>query len=119
MMPLPLTSPIRAANPPLERLATDPTLSEEQKIGEVCRQFEAILLRQILQQGRKTIIDSEFTSDSTASSIYQDMMTDTLADAISRSGSFGVARALQAQLSRQFRESPASPAADSPAPSHP
>ena len=39
--------------------------------------------------------------DSMSSGIYQDMTTNQLADAISRSGSFGLAHSLEVQLIRQ------------------
>jgi Rod binding domain-containing protein len=79
-------------------------------VAEVSRQFESVLLRQILGAARKTIFRSKFNEDSMASGIYQDMTTSQLADAISRNGSFGLARSLEAQLIRQngVRPSPGS-----------
>src|SRR5436190_16032673 len=102
---LSLTSASAAAKPPaevpLEELAANKNLPEDQKIQEVSRQFEAIILRQILSQGRKTMFHSKMTEESSTSGIYQDMVTGQLADAISRNGSFGLARSLQVQLSHQ------------------
>ena len=89
------------ADLPLEQLARSPGLSEEQKVTELARQFEAVLLRQILTAARKTVIASEWSSDSATSGIYQDMINSQLADSMSRSGDFGVARSLQAQLTHQ------------------
>ena len=91
----------RAEDLPLEKLAGNQSLSEKEKVAEVSRQFESVLLRQILGQGRKTVFHSKFNEDSMASGIYHDMATSQLADAISRSGSFGLARSLEAQLVRQ------------------
>src|SRR5215831_12114687 len=93
---------LNAADVPAERLAGDPRLTEEQKIGEVARQFEAILLREILQDSQKTVISSEFTDNSTASGIYHDMVTQELADSISKSGTMGLARTLEQQLTCQL-----------------
>ena len=95
-------TPLTAADVPTEQLAKDPRLTEDQKIGEVARQFEAILLREILQDSQKTVIPSEFTDNSTASGIYQDMVTQQLADSISKSGTMGLAHTLQHQLTRQL-----------------
>jgi Rod binding domain-containing protein len=103
-----------AAEVPPEQLVGDKQLTEDQKIGEVSRQFEAILLREILQNTQKTVIPSSFSDNSTAASIYQDMVTRELADSISRSGTLGLARMLQRQLSRQLH--PDSSAESSPAP---
>lgn len=97
----PSTSINRTTAVPLERLADNKTLSKSEKIGEVSRQFEAVLLRQILGAGRKTVFKSSVNQDSLSSGIYQDMVTDQLAESISRSGSFGLARSLQSQLQHQ------------------
>ena len=91
---------------PLESLAHNQALTEEQKVEEASRQFEAVILRQILAQGRKAVIHSKYNDESTTSGIYQDMVTSQLADAISRSGSFGLARSLQTQLTHPTGEAP-------------
>jgi flagellar protein FlgJ len=83
---------------PIEELAGNKSLSEADKIKEASRQFEALILRQILGQARKTVFRSSVNQDSMSSSIYQDMVTNQLADAISQSGSFGLASSLQLQL---------------------
>ncbi len=93
--PSSLLSP--AAGIPLDRIASSPRLSESEKIAEASRQFEAVLLRQILTSARRTVIASDLNSSSTASDVYADMINDQLATAISRSGAFGLANALQAQ----------------------
>ena len=69
-----------------------------QKIGEASRQFEAVLLRQILSDSQKTVIPSELSDNSTAAGIYQDVITNTLADNISKSGAFGLAKTFTQQL---------------------
>jgi Rod binding domain-containing protein len=90
---------------PLESLAGDSRLTREQKLAEVTRQFEAILLREILRHTRETVFPSEFDDHSTAAGIYHDLVTDQLADSISRSGTLGLARTLERQLSRQLQAS--------------
>src|SRR5262245_54673025 len=97
---------------PLERLANNPALSEAEKIKEASRQFEAIILRQILGQARKTVFHSKLNEESASAGIYQDMVTGQLADAISRSGSFGLARSLEVQLVPASAK-PAQPSHDS------
>ena len=90
-----------AENVPIEQLAGNKSLSEAQKVAEASRQFEAVLLRQLLGQARKKVFDSKFNQETAASGIYQDMVTSQLADGISRSGSFGLAHSLEPQLVRQ------------------
>jgi len=103
-----------------ERLAGNPRLTEPQKIAEASRQFEAVLLRQILGDAQKTVIRSEFSDQSTASGIYQDFITNTLANSISKSGALGLAQTFEQQLNRSAAEAkPDGPApAGAPAAAH-
>ncbi len=89
-----------AANISIENLASQPGLSERAKVAEVSRQFEAALLRQILNEARKPVFASKFTQASAVNGIYDSMVTSQLADSISQSGEFGLARSLQGQLDR-------------------
>ncbi len=95
----PLSPSPHAADIPIERLAANDHLSEKEKVGEACRQFEAVLLRQIIANGQKTHFKSSLTNTSASSEIYQDMFTNQLADCISRSGALGLAQSLSSQLS--------------------
>ncbi|MBI4326208.1 MAG: rod-binding protein [Chloroflexi bacterium] len=103
---LPLQTPLKAAHIPLEKLDSNPHLSEAEKIAEVSRQFEAVLLRQILAQARKTVFSSEFNSDSTTHGIYQDMINYQLAESISQTRTLGLARGLAEQFGRQASARP-------------
>ena len=104
LFPINLTTPVSGA--PLDRLANKPHLPESEKIAEASRQFEAVLLRQILASARRTVIESDLNSPSTASDVYNDMVNDILATTISQTGAFGLANALQAQW---LPDSPAAP----------
>ena len=97
---LPLQPRVNAADLPIEQLAGNPNVSQRDKVDQACKQFEAVLLRQILGEARKTVISSG-EQDSTVSGIYNDMITSQLADSISRSGTFGLAKSLESQLERQ------------------
>lgn len=99
----PLANKVKAADIAPERLANNSALTEEQKIAEASRQFEAILLRQILSSTQKPLIPSKFADNSTASSIYRDMVTNQLADNISKSGAFGLARTFEQQLTHRSK----------------
>jgi Rod binding domain-containing protein len=98
----PLERRVQAENLPLENLAGNKQLSEPEKIGELSRQFEALVTRQILHDALKPVIVSKYTSSSTANGIYQDMTTSQLADRVSRGGGFGLADSLTSQLTRQL-----------------
>lgn len=92
-------SPVDTSNIPVEDLAGNKRLTEQQKIAEASRQFEAIMLRQILSESQKPVITSEFTDNSTAAGIYQDYITNTLAESMSKSGTLGLAKVFEQQLS--------------------
>jgi Rod binding domain-containing protein len=98
----PLSRSVQAADIPMEKLAGNAKVSEQEKVGEVSRQFEAVLLRQILQHAQKTHFPSKFSGDSATSGIYQDMVTNQLADGISKSGAFGLAQSIRQQLTQQL-----------------
>jgi len=99
--PLPNATP--PSDVPLEQLANNSKLSETEKIDELSRQFEAVLLRQILAQSQKPLVQSSLAGTSGAgNAIYQDMISQQLADRISRGGSFGFAKVLEKQLDNQY-----------------
>ena len=82
----------------LESLAGNQALTEDQKIGEASKQFEAILLRQFLAESQKPVIQSEFTDNSATAGIYQDFVTNQLADSLAHSGGIGLAKTFERQL---------------------
>jgi len=92
---------IDLSNLPLERVASSTQLTEKEKVGEVSRAFEAVLLRQILQESQKPVFSSKFIGNSTTDGIYRDLVVNQLAESISKSGSFGLARSLAGELQRQ------------------
>ena len=92
-------SKVDASNVPVEELVGNKHLNEQQKIAEASRQFEAIMLKQILSESQKPVITSEFTDNSTAAGIYQDYITNTLADSMSKAGTLGLAKVFEQQLS--------------------
>jgi flagellar protein FlgJ len=83
---------------PLESLASNKALTEDQKVAEASKQFEAILLRQFLSESQKPVVQSEFTDNSTTAGIYQDFITNQLADSMSHSGGIGLAKVFEQQL---------------------
>jgi len=91
-------SKIDSSHVALESLAGSRQLTEDQKIAEASQQFEAILLRQFLSESQKPVIKSSFTDNSTAAGIYQDFITNQLADSLSRSGGIGLAKTFEHQL---------------------
>ena len=98
-----LDRPVQASDLPLERLANSDQVSKQEKIGEAARQFEAVLLRQILSQAQKPLFKNSLVpGGGTANAIYQDMVTQQLADRISEGGTFGFATVLKRELTAEY-----------------
>lgn len=89
---------VRAADLPLDKLAASTDIPKAEKESEVCRQFEAVLLRQVLNENMKPMLGSTLTGTGAVNGIYQDMVVNELADSISKSRTFGLATSLQTQL---------------------
>jgi Rod binding domain-containing protein len=102
-MEIPSHNHLNVSAIPLEQLASNPQLSQKEKLEELSRQFEAVLLRQILHDAQKTVFHSKLNPESTATGIYQDMVTSQLADNISKSGMLGLGHNLNHQLSHQLK----------------
>ena len=94
---------VQASDLPLERLANSDQVSKQEKIGEAARQFESVLLRQILSQAQKPLFKNSLVpGGGTANAIYQDMVTQQLADRISEGGTFGFATVLKRELTAEY-----------------
>lgn len=93
---------ISARDLPLDRLAHSSTIPAEEKVKEVSRQFESILLRQILTEAQKPHFKTPLAQSGASAGIYQDLMTSQLADQISGQGGLGLSHVLQAQLGREL-----------------
>ena len=65
--PLTSSAGIDTSTVPIEDLAGNKNLTRQQKIHEASRQFEAIMLQQILSKMQSLSLLLEFTDDSTAS----------------------------------------------------
>jgi len=74
--------------------------TEREKLTAAARGFEAILLRQFLAAARKTDFGGGLF-DSEATAKFREMQDENLADMASRTGAFGLAKVIEAQLARQ------------------
>ena len=93
-----IKSKVETGHIDIESLAGNKSLSEDQKIAEASRQFEAIMVRQFLSESQKPVIKSSFTDDSSTAGIYQDMITNPMADSLTHSGGIGLAKTFEQQL---------------------
>jgi Rod binding domain-containing protein len=93
--------PVQAADVPVEHLAENRAMNESEKVAELSRQFEAMLVRQILTEAHKSVLAPKEESQGVSKAIYQDLITQIQAESISHSGALGVARALERQLQHE------------------
>jgi len=70
------------------------TKNPQERLKGACQDFEAIFIRQMLQQMRKSIPKSDFLDGGLAEDIYNDMLDAAIADQASRRQGFGIAKAL-------------------------
>lgn len=77
--------------------------SKDLELRDACKDFEAILLRQLLSTMRKSIPKSELFGDSHAREMYQTLQDDALADHLTSGRGTGLGEILYLQLSGQNR----------------
>ena len=82
------------------------SLNTAEKLGKACRDFEAVFLQKIIEQTRAPMFKTKEGPGAGSTSIYQDLVNQHLAGNISQTGSFGVAKSLEAQLGRQLALQP-------------
>jgi len=92
------------------------TLSASE-MEEVGRQFEGLLLNQLLSAMRKTVPESELFGKSSAEQIYMDMFDEKVASEVAQSGQTGISDMIVEELKRQQQSQ--KPPADGTAPFYP
>lgn len=92
---------VDAADLPLDSLAGNKQVSQQDKIEAVSHAFEAVLLRQILSECQKPVFKSKYVDNSSTQGIYRDMAVEQMANSIAKSNTFGLAASLSSGLQRQ------------------
>ena len=73
---------------------------ENQKLKDACYDFEALLVKQMLDSMRKTVNKTNLFGDEGMSrDIFEDMLHDEYAKKMTRSANFGIAESLYKQFS--------------------
>jgi len=70
------------------------------RLREVAGQFDAIFIRQILREMRKSVGKSTLFGNSTAAQLYNEMFDDCMAEALGKAGGLGLGKAIEQDLSR-------------------
>ncbi len=75
-----------------------PAGSDDARLREVCRDFEAIFIKQMLDAMRKTVGKDGLLDGGAAEDIFQDMLYDERSRIMAKTGSFGIQDLLFSQL---------------------
>lgn len=76
------------------------TSNENDRLKEVCSDFQAIFVKQMLDSMRKTVSKSGLLDGGRAEEIFEDMLYDEYAQKISKTADLGLDDMLYQQLSR-------------------
>lgn len=85
----------------LDRIAYRSNMTDDQKIGELAKEFEAMLFKQVLKGMKQTFGGSSMFPSEGPHSIYGDMMIDNLAQSISHAGQIGFAKTFADQMTNK------------------
>lgn len=103
-------SGVTATSPDLQLLQVEGQLQNQatrKDPTEVARQFEAILVRQMLSESMKSLLESGKEAQ-----VYGFYISEALADGITKGGGLGIRSILESQLRLSETVSPAHPGAE-------
>ncbi|MBU6266139.1 MAG: rod-binding protein [Sphingomonadales bacterium] len=109
-----------AVNPPALAIATSATAgtsapaapsANRAQVAKVAKQFEAIFVRQMLAEARKTTFDKDGLFSSQGSETFMQMQDERFADIAASKGTFGLATMIEKQLLAHPGAAPSAPAA--------
>ena len=90
--------PIGLLKPEPKDIADSAHSRKPEDVKKVSQQFESILLRQFLSESMKSLLEG-----GPSGQVYGYMLTDSLADSISKAGGLGLCSVLQAQLGNEAK----------------
>ncbi len=73
-------------------------INRNSRLFKVCREFEAIFIKQMLDVMRKTVKKSDFFHGGFTEDIFEDMLYDDYAKKMADNGHFGLSEMLYKQL---------------------
>ncbi len=71
------------------------------QLMEVCTQFEAIFIKQMLKSMKNTVQESGLINGGMAEDFFEDMLYDSYAEKMAETAHFGISEMMYRQLSRQ------------------
>jgi flagellar protein FlgJ len=80
----------------LDATTADAARNDPDKVAKVSRQFESILVREFLGESMKPLLEN-----GPSGQVYGYLLTDSLAESISKGGGLGLSHILQTQLEKK------------------
>lgn len=96
-------SPVSAPSLPLGTLPQSHGTRRDQ-LAQAARQFEAIFVRQMLSEARKTDLGGDALLGGQGLDTFRQMQDDRFADLAADTGAFGLAKMIEAQLAAQIKD---------------
>ncbi|MNS53255.1 chemotactic signal-response protein CheL [compost metagenome] len=87
-------NPVRATKKPAK-----PDSPEQQKLMKACREFESVMLGQVLKQMRSSVQSSDPLNQGAANDTFRSMLDDETAKNMAKGGGIGLAESIYRQLS--------------------
>ncbi|WP_129599747.1 rod-binding protein [Anaerophilus nitritogenes] len=78
---------------------------DEEKLMDVCRQFEAVFVNMLLKNMRNTIQTDSFIQKSHGREIFEGMLDEQLSEEVAKGEGMGLAKQMYAQLSKYSKNS--------------
>lgn len=91
---------MRINNLPISRSNTSAVTGDEQKLRKACKEFESILIHQLLTIMRQSIPKTDLFGDRREEELFNSMLDEEIAKQISLTNPLGIADMLYAQLSK-------------------
>ena len=96
-------NPVSAPSLPLGTLPQSHGTQRDQ-LAQAARQFEAIFVRQMLSEARKSNLGGDSLLGGQGLDTFRQMQDDRFADLAADTGAFGLAKMIEAQLAAQIRD---------------
>lgn len=77
--------------------------SDDAKLKKACRDFESMLIHQMLKEMRKSVPETDFFGSDKSEQIFTEMIDQEMANSIADTGSMQIAKILYSQFSESAK----------------
>lgn len=85
-----------------QRAETNLKNADQNVLKEVCLDFEALFIKQMLDSMRKTVPESGMMDGGMAEDVFEDMLYDEYSKVMARTADLGIAEMMQKQLTKKY-----------------